>query len=1487
MLRYITRSRGATVMVLAVLALLSFALARPSTNAVLAAPVSVLNETFDNTTGFTVEDNDSFEPFFSDDLNDYLGLTDGAGTFDYGSAVTAPNGEKAYTGFTGQYLNGQDIDGEGAAVPFIFTWSGLSITSLTSLEFSGDFAEFFDSPGDIDGDPANTDYIEVRYRIDGGAWQNLIWFYGADFSSGNFNGIFREDTDFNGIGDGIALGNAAQTFTKTIAGTGNTLDLQMRVSVEAGDEDFAVDNFIITGDDGSVATPPPQVTTTVPADTAIGVALNSSITVNFDQLVDYTSGAVTVDCPSYGAPESSTSIASGVNFIVFDPTDFGNGETCTVTVAAANVVDSSAGNNLDGNGDGTGGDDYVFTFTTIAASVNTNLVINELDADQAGTDAAEFVELYDGGVGNTDLTGLVLVLYNGSDDASYLAFDLDGQTTDANGFFVLCGDAGNVANCDLDVTPNTNLIQNGADAAALYQGDATDFPVDTPVTTVNLVDALVYDTDDGDDAGLLVLLNAAQPQINERNDSGAGSDGASHSNQRCPDGDPATDQRNTADFEQWPPNPGETNLCAVPDFPPQVTTTVPADTAIGVATNATITIDFDEIVDLTATAIMVDCPVPTPVPFTAVPVLPANDTTTITLTPDNPLPTNTTCTVTVIAAQTTDNDDTADQLDGNGDGTGGDDYVFTFTTVNPATACTAADTPIYDVQGNGTVSPLVGNPVTVQGVVTALSPDYNPSGFTIQEITGDADPATSDGIYIESGAAVAVGNVVQVTGTVAETFGITLVDATAGTVEDCAATGTITPTVVTLPLVDYFDWEQYEGMLVDVQAATGALTLNDVYNVGRFGEYELASGGRIPNFTQANPPDVVGYGNYQDQIEDRTILIDDANSAQNPDPAITVNGSEMSATNTLRAGYTVSNVVGVVNFGFGEYRIFPTQTVNFITSANPRTTAPDGVGASTLRVASFNVLNYFNGDGVGGGFPTPRGADTSVEFIRQRDKIIEAIINLDADIIGLVELENDGFAANSAIQDLVNGLNAAGTRTYGFADPGTAQVGDDAIAVGIIYDVNVVNIVAGTTVEILDDSDAVAVGFTPPLFNGASSNRASLAATFEVVDVANPSLGEQLVVVVNHFKSKGGTGTGADADAGDGQGNWNARRTAASDAVLDWLALNPTGSGEVDAILLGDLNAYAQEDPITALENAGYTDLGALFGGTYSYGFPNDRNTDPEVQTWGTLDYAMASASLLPQVTGATEWHINADEPLYMDYNTEFQTANHVNTMYNADAYRSSDHDPIIVGLDLGTTIPIVTSVIEVGGTPLDGAVITTEVGQIDIAFNIIVAAGTGVDGADNPDNYILLAEGATPGFQTVDCAGGVDAGDTRITQTGTVYDPIANATTLTFSPALTTGNYRLHICGTTSIVSDPGGVPLNGGADEIVDFTINVTTTAPVDPGTPGTDVPQPEDLGVTELPSTGETPDSRNIIIAVLVAGVLLTLGAGFWVMRNRVTT
>lgn len=209
----------------------------------------------------------------------------------------------------------------------------------------------------------------------------------------------------------------------------------------------------------------------------------------------------------------------------------------------------------------------------------TALVINEVDADSPGSDTAEFVEIYDGGAGNTSLTGYTLVFFNGTNDQSYYALDLDGYSTDANGYFV----AGNSGVSLVAATFPTDTLQQGADAVALYQADATNFPNRTPLTTINLIDALVYDTNDADDAGLLVLLNVGQPQVNE---AGAG-DSPAHSNQRCPDG--GGGQMNTTAYVQAPPSPGVANNCTAvtPSATPTPTATPVTPTPTSSVTPAT------------------------------------------------------------------------------------------------------------------------------------------------------------------------------------------------------------------------------------------------------------------------------------------------------------------------------------------------------------------------------------------------------------------------------------------------------------------------------------------------------------------------------------------------------------------------------------------------------------------------------------------------------------------------------------------------------------------------------------------------------------------------------------------------------------------------------------------------------------------------------------------------------------------------------------
>jgi predicted extracellular nuclease len=572
----------------------------------------------------------------------------------------------------------------------------------------------------------------------------------------------------------------------------------------------------------------------------------------------------------------------------------------------------------------------------------------------------------------------------------------------------------------------------------------------------------------------------------------------------------------------------------------------------------------------------------------------------------------------------------------------------------------AGATFIHDIQGSG--SSATPGTFTIDAIVTGVfngSPGLG--GFYVQEedADADADPATSEGIFVVSSTTVNEGDRVEITGTVQEngsdpSFGQAVISP--GTVNIISSGNPLpTPTVVQLPIANQAFLERFEAMLVEVQPASGDLTVTEHFNFDRFGEVLLSSGGRLAQFTELNAPSVAGFTAHLADVESRTILIDDGRNGQNNFPIPNARGgNNLTPSNTLRGGDTVDMVTGILGFGFSEYRVQPTEPIDY-QATNPRPNVAPAVGGE-IKVAAFNVLNYFNGDGMGGGFPTPRGATTFSDFQRQRDKTIAAILNLDADIVSLIEIENDGFGANSAIQDLVDGLNAvAGAGTYDFVDPGVAQVGTDAIAVGLIYKPAVVT-----------ESGTAAILDTPAgTFQGPNTNRASLAQSFTAV-----ADGEELTVAVNHFKSKGGTGTGADADQGDGQGNWNQRRTDAANALTAWLATDPTGSGDPDFLITGDLNAYKQEDPVQAILGAGFVNL---IPNDYSYVFDGQ---------WGTLDYAIASTSLANQFLAGGKYHINADEPDALDYSTEFNDP----SLYAPDEFRASDHDPLLVSFNLSST---------------------------------------------------------------------------------------------------------------------------------------------------------------------------------------------------------
>ncbi|WP_176329699.1 ExeM/NucH family extracellular endonuclease [Thioflexithrix psekupsensis] len=581
--------------------------------------------------------------------------------------------------------------------------------------------------------------------------------------------------------------------------------------------------------------------------------------------------------------------------------------------------------------------------------------------------------------------------------------------------------------------------------------------------------------------------------------------------------------------------------------------------------------------------------------------------------------------------------------------------------------------PIHTIQGTGTTAALTGVQ-TISGIVTKKFSGL--TGFFVQEENTDADndPAASEGIFIYDNSNLFTGNVgdlVRITGTVAEyTSGSSsstqLSSLTNVTV---ISTGNTLPTAATvqIPVTNVSDLERFEGMLVNVSSTNGNLVVTETYRLGQYGQATLADS-RLQQFTHANLPSTSGYPTHLANIAKRIIYLDDGSSAQNPDPEIFARGGNpLSASNTLRSGDTVSSVTGILDHRYEGYRVQTTSGVNF-TAANTRPASAPSVGAANVKVASFNLLNYFNtfdglpntvdncNNGVGGTAADCRGADDATEFTRQKDKHKQVFVGLNADVIGLMELENDGYDSTSAQQDLLNLINGASLsgRNYKMVDADTLigstnALGTDAIKIGLIYDDNAVELVAGSV----------------KTSNDAIFDRRPLAATFK-----HKTSNEKFTVVVNHLKSKGSAGSLAgDTDQNDGQGNSNATRVAQAQALVTFLA---TLTDDPDILVMGDMNAYAQENPITTIKNAGYTDL--LGSSKYSYVF------DGQI---GYLDHALASSSLVPQVTGTDDWHINSDEPSVLDYNTNFKSTGQQTSFYNADPYRSSDHDPVLIGLKL------------------------------------------------------------------------------------------------------------------------------------------------------------------------------------------------------------
>jgi predicted extracellular nuclease len=739
-----------------------------------------------------------------------------------------------------------------------------------------------------------------------------------------------------------------------------------------------------------------------------------------------------------------------------------------------------------------------------------------------------------------------------------------------------------------------------------------------------------------------------------------------------------TDQ-NGADFEAATPAARNTGTSLVPcvgDAAPSVASTNPANGATNVPVDSNVSVTFSEPVNADATSFSVDCATTGQHAFGL-----TGGPTTYVIDPNVDFPVNQSCTLTVVANKVTDadTDDPPNTMSA--------DFTATFTTVPPPPSCDDPDTKISEVQGPGATSPQVNQVVTVQAVVTAVRPGL--TGFFIQEEAGDqvGSASTSEGVFVRTAtppAGLAAGDVVQVTGGVREFTGSGGGQTSSQTqISDrvtvllCGTAGQPPAGVLELPVTAFTDFEHFEGMRVTMPQA---LVISEYFNYGRFNETVVGippnGRTRFDSPTAVQEPNTAATAALLADYAKRRLTLDDGRSVQNPSPPYFPGmvDTPFTLANAFRGGDTVKDVTGVMEHTFGLYRIHPTSDATY-TSVNPRPAAPPVVGGDT-RIAAANVLNYFltpdaiqddppatnnPADDVCGGNANLecRGADGNQpdELQRQRTKIIKSISTINPDVVGLMEMENTPGVVPAA--DLAAGLNdATAPGTYSYINTGV--IGTDAIRLGLIYKPAKMTPVGAF--KVLDSS-------VDPRFID-TRNRPALAQTFERV-----GSGERITVAVNHLKSKGSACSG-DPDTGDGAGNCNITRREAAKALRDWLATDPTNSGDPDRLIIGDLNSYDHEDPIDELVAGGYTDLIKKYGGEYAYSYVFDGQV-------GYLDHALGSSSLLRQVTGAADWHINADEPTLVDYDTSFKNPTE-DALYEPNQFRASDHDPVLIGMELG-----------------------------------------------------------------------------------------------------------------------------------------------------------------------------------------------------------
>jgi len=555
--------------------------------------------------------------------------------------------------------------------------------------------------------------------------------------------------------------------------------------------------------------------------------------------------------------------------------------------------------------------------------------------------------------------------------------------------------------------------------------------------------------------------------------------------------------------------------------------------------------------------------------------------------------------------------------------------LISFFLLSLAVVFAATPLTIPQIQGAGTSSSYVGLEVKTSGIVTAKFIGTNKiGGYFIQDPTGDGNVLTSDGVFVSTTTDnVAVGDNVEVTGTVSETNGRTqLVNVTATNI---VSSNNVLPVTHVQYNASNWNWEQYEGMLLQFDQT---LYVTSNYYLLKYGQLSLNPVRKYAATNQCLP----GSAEYTAMVAlnaKAEITLDDGITATNNMPIqfADVNG-------TRRTGERVNNLNAVVdNIGSSYYVYASTSPIFF---GNPRPATPTDLGNCNLKVCAANLEYYLPYNYTG-----TYGAANAAQAEQQHTKIIAALKAIDADIYGLIEIEE----GQNALTKLVNSLNIAVPGRYAFIDDGGLPDGT-YIKVGYIY-----------------RTDKVTPYLNLKENTGTSSSKYRKKAQAFTLNSNN----ERFIFSLNHFKAKSGCpSSGVDADQGDGQGCYNASRVAEATSTLSFVSDWKNYYNDNDVLIMGDLNAYGKEDPVQTLVRDGYIDMHRAFHADSAYSYMYNGAA-------GYLDNVLASSSMRSQITGVSVFHVNADEPTMFEYS---------GSAYQPDMYRYSDHDPVVVGLLLSGT---------------------------------------------------------------------------------------------------------------------------------------------------------------------------------------------------------